>query len=221
MPKAGRERSFAPIPMRAIGDTRLSGRHFRVLGAVAFYDRFGKNGQGCWAGSKTLAAEASCSETHLSDALTDLRLLGYIVSDRHPMNRRTKVHRILYSDNTSQIQEVSEPNTSRLEAEHFPTQKTKPLNGAEKSPPNIFSEITDIKKRDFAEAMPPKKAPKWTADAADKYLTEVEAVFIDETTRSAAHCECKALSEIADEPALPEEIRNRAAGLRTMARAAT
>jgi hypothetical protein len=217
MPKAGRP--FAPIPMRAMGDIRLSARHFRVLTAIASHDRFGKNGQGCWAGGKTLARETALSISHVSDATSDLNLLGYIVSELHPIYRRTKVHRIIYD--TSQIREVSEPNNYRLEAERLPTQKTKPLNGAEKSLPNIFSEITDIKELDFAEAMPPKKPPKWIAETAENYLNDVEAASTDEITRSALHCECKKLSEIVDDPDLPKEIRNHAARLRTVAREAS
>src|SRR5262245_41149877 len=77
---------FAPIPMRALRDNRLTARHFRVLGSVATYDRLGRNGQGSWAGSKRLAQDSGCSESHLCDALSDLRRFGYIASERHPMN---------------------------------------------------------------------------------------------------------------------------------------
>jgi hypothetical protein len=134
-----------------------------------------------------------------------------------------KIHRIVYGDDTSQIREVSEPNTSRLWKEHFPTQNAKSLNETKKSPPNIFNkreELKEERKRDFAEATPPKKASRWTAETASKYLADVETASTDALTRSALHCECKSLSEIVEDQSLPEKIRNRAATLRTMAREA-
>jgi hypothetical protein len=51
---------FAPLPPRAIRDGRLSGRHFRVLAAIALHDRMAgrrKRGAGCWASHRTLCDE--------------------------------------------------------------------------------------------------------------------------------------------------------------------
>ena len=105
-----------PIPIRAIGDKRLSGRHLRVLAAIASHDRLGKNGQGCWAGLKRLAKESACSETHTSETISDLRLYGYVKSERHQLNNRIKIHRVIYDDDTSHKREVSEHNiTSQIQ----------------------------------------------------------------------------------------------------------
>ena len=99
------------------------------------------------------------------------------------------------------------------------------MNEDEKSLSNILNKKQELKegegKRDFAEATPPKKALRWTAETASKYLADVEAASTDALTRSALHCECKSLSEIVEDQSLPEEIRNRAATLRTMAQEAT
>src|SRR5262245_29254394 len=213
---------FAPIPMRALRDNRLTARHFRVLGSVATYDRLGRNGQGCWAGSKRLADDSGCREYHVSDALSDLRRFGYIASERHPMNRRTKVHRIIYY--TSQIREVTQQNTSRLDPEHFPVQNGKALNGQEKGVSNILREHTDKEggRRDCAEARPAEKASKKaeSPESVEAYLSEVESCLSDASSRPTAQYECEKLCEIAENTSLPEPLRSRAAALREIARAA-
>ena len=131
---SARKELFAPIPIRAGSDTRLHSLHLRVLIAVASHDRFDRNKQGCCAGHKRLAQEAACSMSHLSDALSDLRLWGYITSDRHALNRSMKVHRVIYENNkqfppegsdSSRIEEVTVPaggkNSSRNDPKQFPT----------------------------------------------------------------------------------------------------
>lgn len=93
--------TFAPLPARAIGDTRLTGLHLRVLAAVALHDRLSGSrgkGQGCWAGNKKLATICACNYTNLSTALTDLGRYGYIVRELHPLNRRLRIFRVCYLD---------------------------------------------------------------------------------------------------------------------------
>src|SRR5262245_30248217 len=82
-----KEQSWSPIPTRAFSDMRLSERHFRVLGVIASYDRFGKNCQGCYVNRDRLAQESRLNKTVASDAISDLRRWGYLVSERHPLNR--------------------------------------------------------------------------------------------------------------------------------------
>jgi hypothetical protein len=77
---------------------RLQARHYRLLGVVAFHNRLGKNGQGCWVGYKNLAQASGSGESQLFDTKSDLVRWGYITSERHPMNRRTTVHRIVNTD---------------------------------------------------------------------------------------------------------------------------
>lgn len=94
----GEKPGFAPLPARAIGDPRLSALHLRALGAIAMHDRLGRNRQGCWAGNKRLAEMIGCDYTRLSAALTNLATWGYIEREPHPLNKRMRVFRVLYTD---------------------------------------------------------------------------------------------------------------------------
>jgi hypothetical protein len=96
------------------------------------------------------------------------------------------------------------------------------MNGQE-NPNAIYSNIQDIKEGidgvkgiDCAEARRPRQ--KISAEEAIVYFAEVQSSLDDPTTRSAASCECAQLSKIADDDALPEQVRQRAAELRTIAR---
>jgi hypothetical protein len=95
----GEKTFFAPLPLRAISDQRLSGLHFRVLAMVAFHDRMSarrKTGAGCWASHKTMCAEIGCNYTNLSTALTDLGKWGYLERHVHPLNKRLRVYNVNY-----------------------------------------------------------------------------------------------------------------------------
>ena len=243
--KRGRNELFAPIPARAIADNRLSARHLRVLAAIALHDRFSRNGQGCWAGRKRLAAETGCSETHVSDATGDLRRFGYIASQSHPMNRRTIVHRVLYeADNTSQIRDLSSENTSRTDSEHqsstgpadgtvsnpnrsrsdheqVPTKNHKSLGENEEVVSNILGinlirDSGEPERRDSAEAGTSDKG-KRDIEGIERYLTDVEACLSDQATSSVIKFEYPRLAQIAADEILPEIIRERAASLRDLA----
>jgi DNA-binding MarR family transcriptional regulator len=89
---------FAPIPARALRDQRLSGLQLRLLGAIALFDRMGRNGQGCWARHELLAEIASCAYTSVSTELRRLHLAGYITNSRHPKDRRRTVYSVVYTD---------------------------------------------------------------------------------------------------------------------------
>ncbi len=56
---------FAAIPIRATADKRLGGPDFRLLGTIARYDRFGRNGTGCYVNAHKLAQEAGIHYKHL------------------------------------------------------------------------------------------------------------------------------------------------------------
>jgi hypothetical protein len=211
------KRTFAPIPARALSDRRLSARHFRVLGGVALHDRFGKNGQGCWAGRKRLAQASSCSETHVSDALSDLRRWGYVKSEPHPMNRRTTVHRVIYDEEDgSQIRDLSGKNRSRFLSKQVPPQNLKPLKG-------LGNEVSNILSRNLikncAEALPSGQGVDASIDDAKQYLCRVEMSLSDsdEIIRQSVRCERAALSLIAENENLPRDLRDRAASLRNIA----
>jgi hypothetical protein len=67
---------FAPIPARALRAQRLSGLQLRLLGAIALFDRMGRNEQGCWTGHELLAEIAGCAYTSVSTELGRLREFG-------------------------------------------------------------------------------------------------------------------------------------------------
>src|SRR5690348_8816514 len=89
---------YGPVPSRACRDLRLGAAHFRVLIAIAAFDRLGKNGQGCWTSQNRIAEIVRCGKSHLSNILSDLRDTGYITSKINPDKRRFRVHRVIYTE---------------------------------------------------------------------------------------------------------------------------
>ncbi len=69
---------FAAIPVRALADVRLTGSDFRLLGAIARYDRFGRNGTGCYVNARQLAQDAAVHYKHLGRQTQRLEAFGYI-----------------------------------------------------------------------------------------------------------------------------------------------
>jgi DNA-binding MarR family transcriptional regulator len=94
---------FAPIPVRAMADERLSSLDLRVLMAVAAHDRLGKNGIGCFASNTRLASLVRCHLKSLSRSLSTLAKCGYLEGYDNPLNKRTRIHRILYTDDDAQL----------------------------------------------------------------------------------------------------------------------
>ena len=86
------------MPLRALRDQRLTARHFRLLAIIAAHDQLDKNGAGCWASQRRLAALAGVQELRLSHTLSDLRDFGYIASAIHATNRHRRIHRIIYDE---------------------------------------------------------------------------------------------------------------------------
>lgn len=230
-----RKELFAPLPIRAVCDARLSARHLRVLAAVCYHDRFGRNGQGCWAGRKRLAAETGITSTHVSDMLSDLRRFGYVTSERHPMNQRTTVHRVIYDDSDRSpirdpLQTAETPDRSRLRVEQVPSQKANALGMNGKGVSNILginlridsaeaeaATKVEIEKRNCAEARTAEEVRVEIEVEAEAYLSEVELFAADKTTISALRCEHPRLSQIASDERVPAEMRSRAARLRDIA----
>lgn len=92
---------FAPLPTRAIGDKRLTATHFHILGAIAAHDRMSgprDKGAGCYASNKTLADRANVNYANFSTAVNELGRWGYIEAAPHPLNKRTRVYRVIYDD---------------------------------------------------------------------------------------------------------------------------
>ncbi|WP_416896321.1 MAG: hypothetical protein ACMVY4_12325 [Minwuia sp.] len=88
---------YAPIPMRACVDSRLSARHYRTLAVIAAHDRLGANGAGCWASHKRLAEMIGCNYSRLSENIRQLAEWGYLLKDKHPVNPRMRVYRVVYT----------------------------------------------------------------------------------------------------------------------------
>ena len=91
-----RKEHFAAMPMRAIGDSRLKASHLKLLMAIAAHDRMSKNGQGCWAGHKRLAELTGIALKSVSRTLNALAEWGYIEGSTHPLNKRTRVYKVIY-----------------------------------------------------------------------------------------------------------------------------
>lgn len=89
---------FAPVPERAIGDTRLTASHWRVLATIAFHDRFGRDGSGCYAGAGRLAREAAIDPTNVARLTADLAEWGYVETGTHPLYRRLRTYSMIYQE---------------------------------------------------------------------------------------------------------------------------
>lgn len=89
---------YAPIPARALADTRLSGTDLRLLAAIAAHDRFGKNGTGCFASQRRLAALVNAHEKAVARSAGRLVEFGYTTTERSPTNGRLVVYRVVYNE---------------------------------------------------------------------------------------------------------------------------
>ncbi len=96
-PKAGDgKEQFGAIPVRAFSDGRLSASHFRLLGTIAYFDRFGRNGYGCIAGHRKLSETAAIHYTNIGRLRDNLENWGYLNIQPNPLNRRRRVYRVIY-----------------------------------------------------------------------------------------------------------------------------
>jgi hypothetical protein len=229
--------TYAPLPVRALADDRFSGRHYRALGIIAAHDRLGRNGTGCWAGRKRLAQLIGTPETRLSGTITDLCAWGYINSDKHPMDSRKKVLRVIYSDDDERIMKGKNrsPNghlsghgigdqmvTENTEIGNIPDSQA--IDDKGELERNILGETYknisgeagfsfDEFERDPAEAASSLRsddlpAGKWTDADAAKHISSVEGV-----PAAFLQAEKPAIEQIVMDMGLCRETRNRAAEL--------
>ena len=89
--------TYAPLPVRALGDARMSGAHLRVLAAVSAHDRFAKNGTGCFAAYRRLAAMTGLSIDAVKHAIADLAAWGYLRVEANPLDARRRVLFVEYT----------------------------------------------------------------------------------------------------------------------------
>lgn len=74
--------TFRVLPDRAFEDKRLSATDYRVLAAIAFHDRGGANGRGCYATQSTIAARAGCHRAEVSRSIARLIGYGHLVAEK-------------------------------------------------------------------------------------------------------------------------------------------
>mgnify|MGYP001127039932 CR=1 FL=1 len=79
---------FGAIPMPAFDDKRLKRSHLAVLGVVSNFDRFGKNGSGCYATHEQIGTLSACSRETVTRRLSDLTRWGYLEKVSQPGRKR-------------------------------------------------------------------------------------------------------------------------------------
>ena len=94
---------YAPLPVRAMCDRRLTASHWRLLSAIAWHDRLGRNKIGCYTSNKNLAREADVHYTNIPPLSDDLETWGYISKTRHPLNRRLRVYSLIYNEKQATV----------------------------------------------------------------------------------------------------------------------
>lgn len=230
---AKKKHRFAAMPLRALRDLRMTGRHLRLLGIVAGHDQLDRNGQGCWAAQARLAKLASCGEHHVSELLGDLRDWSYLKIQKHPKDHRRRVYRVIYNEqdsrwdeeikNTSHRGEASNPDTSCPQGKIHPARGGYSADQTGENCPNdadisqnsssgtyVLTDKKDIKgngdETNCAEARPPK------VDNPEAVLAECEAILAS-GDRAALAFEREAIQHIADDPCLPEHVSERAVKL--------
>ncbi len=108
------EQQFAALPVRACSDKRLTGGHWRVLGIIAYHDRFNRNNRGCYVTHQKMAEFIGSSRSSVTEWIRDLYAWGY-VDVLAPLNkdRRREAYTIQYDppENNPTTNECPEPGT--------------------------------------------------------------------------------------------------------------
>lgn len=138
---------FAPLPTRAIADTRLTGTDLRALAAICQHDRFGRKrgSPGCYAARDRLAALCGVNASNLSSAISKLERLGYIVRERRQGNGRQFAYYVIYSDEDHETWDRL-PRGNRTPADQLPIDKSIGCSGESQEAESI--EELDIKRED-------------------------------------------------------------------------
>jgi hypothetical protein len=69
-----------------------------LLGIIAAHDRFGRNGQGCWASHKRLAELVGCRREAVTLALGILQERGYVSVAVDEQDARRRVYSVVYDN---------------------------------------------------------------------------------------------------------------------------
>ncbi len=94
---------FGAIPVRAFADTRLSAADFRVMGAIAYFDRLGRNGAGCYVDPRKIAELAAVLYEHISRHTGRLQEFGYLLIGRRATDRRKRVYSLIYNEDAAVV----------------------------------------------------------------------------------------------------------------------
>ena len=99
---------FGAVPVRAFGDTRLSAIDFRVMGAIAYFDRLGRNGAGCYVDPRKLVELAAIDYKHLARHTRRLQEFGYLEINRSATDRRKRVYSLIYNEDRAVVANASD-----------------------------------------------------------------------------------------------------------------
>jgi DNA-binding MarR family transcriptional regulator len=94
---------FGAIPVRAFGDARLSAADFRVMGVIAYFDRLGRNGTGCYVDPRKLAELAAVDYKHVARHTGRLQEFGYLEIGRSATDRRKRFYSLIYNEDRAVV----------------------------------------------------------------------------------------------------------------------
>ncbi len=128
---------FAAIPIRATADTRLGGPDHRLLGTIARYDRFGRNGAGCYVNGRKLAQEAGINYKHLGRQTQRLEAFGYITTEPSQTDKRRKIYSVLYDEAEIVTCGGDNPGADAAECANFSPLAKKVTTGGDNRPEKV------------------------------------------------------------------------------------
>ncbi len=135
----GKQR-FAPVPSRALSDSRLTALDHRVLEAIACHDRFSRNGIGCSASHKRIGALVGAHLTNVSKSIAKLIRFGYLTAHKSGGDGRRRIYQVIYNDEDANV--FASDFTNRKLARHAKFQaESNEIDGADK-PLNPCKELT-------------------------------------------------------------------------------
>ncbi len=141
---------YAAVPIRAMGDRRLTASHWRLLSAIAWHDRLGRNNIGCYTSNENLAREANVHYTNIPPLSRDLETWGYISKTRHPLKRRLRVYSLIYNEKPATVGvTTNNETTARIVGE--PTNQDPRIVGVQKP------ELADSKEEGKGKYIPLKR----------------------------------------------------------------
>lgn len=101
---------YSALPTRILRNPAFTALDLRVLGAIAWHDRFGRNGRNCFASNSTIAARAGCHAKSAGRAVARLLELGAISDLNASLTRKRSRRRMLvvvYRDEDLQHHDVN------------------------------------------------------------------------------------------------------------------